>query len=285
MTFICAVLLFFIPHPANAFLRRLFGQKIGKHTTIHLGSFIYCKRFSIGDHSYVGPLSILKTHTAKLGNYTHISALSITSAALIDGAILEIGDHSRIFPFCWLEPGEGIFIGKHVGIGGHTLIFTHGAWSDYLHGGPVNYGPVYIGDHTWLPWRVFILPNVTIGERAIIGANTTVNKNIPSNSLSVGSPINTVKTDINKGLTTDEFEKRVNFIFSEYNKYILRQKRLDNNVNSTSVFFRQFQTDIAPNEALLIIDMETYTYSSTNPKLFLDFISYLRRFGIRLEEK
>jgi len=38
-----------------------------------------------------------------------------------------------------------------------------------------------------------ILPGITIGENATIGANSLVNKNIPSNEIWAGSPAQKIK--------------------------------------------------------------------------------------------
>lgn len=54
-------------------------------------------------------------------------------------------------------------------------------------------GPVFIGRNVWLGRNVCIMPNVTIGENSIIGANSVVTKNIPPNSIAVGSPARIIR--------------------------------------------------------------------------------------------
>nr|WP_279383398.1 acetyltransferase [Secundilactobacillus collinoides] len=39
-----------------------------------------------------------------------------------------------------------------------------------------------------------VLPGVTIGENAIIGTGAVVTKDIPANSIAVGSPAKVIKT-------------------------------------------------------------------------------------------
>lgn len=46
-----------------------------------------------------------------------------------------------------------------------------------------------------------ILPNITIGDNCIIGANSTVTKNIPENSVAVGNPARVI-------CSTDEYIKK-----------------------------------------------------------------------------
>ena len=49
-------------------------------------------------------------------------------------------------------------------------------------------GSVRIGNNVWIGDKVAILGNVTIGDGAIIGANSVVTKDIPANAVAVGSP-------------------------------------------------------------------------------------------------
>jgi acetyltransferase-like isoleucine patch superfamily enzyme len=49
-------------------------------------------------------------------------------------------------------------------------------------------GPVIIEDNVWLGEGVVVLPNVTIGENTIVGANSVVTKSFPKNSVIAGNP-------------------------------------------------------------------------------------------------
>lgn len=48
--------------------------------------------------------------------------------------------------------------------------------------------PVYIGDDAWLGYGVIVLPGVSIGKRAVIGAGSVVSKDIPDDCVAVGNP-------------------------------------------------------------------------------------------------
>ncbi len=197
----------------------MLGQKIGKKSKIKIGTYFSANKVEIGDSVRIGPfcvvkaeeillgdhcnvkaLSIVSTRIIRFGCYVHIAPLSVINSEYFESSVIEIGDHSRLFPFCWLDSGYGIFIGKNVGIGGHTLIFTHGAWTNYIDGGPVSFGPVRIEDNVWLPWRIFIMPNVTIGKDSIVGANSLVNKSFSPNVLIGGNPAKIIKENIIKEL-------------------------------------------------------------------------------------
>ncbi|WP_318460209.1 DapH/DapD/GlmU-related protein [Photobacterium leiognathi] len=48
--------------------------------------------------------------------------------------------------------------------------------------------PVYIGDDAWLGYGVIVLPGVSIGKRAVIGAGSVVSKDIPDGCVAAGNP-------------------------------------------------------------------------------------------------
>lgn len=55
---------------------------------------------------------------------------------------------------------------------------------------------IEIGDHVWIGLNVTILKGVKIGNGAIIGAGSVVNKDIPENCLAVGVPAKVIKTNV-----------------------------------------------------------------------------------------
>lgn len=61
------------------------------------------------------------------------------------------------------------------------------------HAQPLTTGPVEIGKGCWIGQNVSVLPNVTIGDKCIIGCNSVVTKNIPSFSIAVGAPAEVIK--------------------------------------------------------------------------------------------
>jgi maltose O-acetyltransferase len=53
---------------------------------------------------------------------------------------------------------------------------------------PVKHGPVIIENDVWLGTGVVILPNITIGEGAVVGANSVVTKDVEPYTIVGGSP-------------------------------------------------------------------------------------------------
>lgn len=54
--------------------------------------------------------------------------------------------------------------------------------------------PIHIKKNAWLGARVTVLPGVTIGENAIVGANSVVTKDIPDNAVAVANPARVIKS-------------------------------------------------------------------------------------------
>lgn len=53
--------------------------------------------------------------------------------------------------------------------------------------------PVHIKKNVWIGVNVTILPGVTIGENAIVGACSVVTKDVPDNTVVVGNPARVIK--------------------------------------------------------------------------------------------
>lgn len=65
--------------------------------------------------------------------------------------------------------------------------------------------PVHIKRNVWIGVNVTILPGVTIGENAVVGAGAVVTKDVPDNAVVVGSPAKVIKyLDPNKFPKTTE---------------------------------------------------------------------------------
>ncbi len=86
-------------------------------------------------------------------------------------------------------PGE-LSIGKYVSIAPRVTIVldsrpNHGDLVELV---GAKTGPVSIGDHTWIGTGAVILPGVSIGRRAVVGAGAVVTRDVPDNTVVVGVP-------------------------------------------------------------------------------------------------
>lgn len=84
-----------------------------------------------------------------------------------------------------------IILGNNIKCGANTLI-TDSNWhpEDPRSGLPK---PIEIKDNVWLGVNVVVLKGVTIGNNAVIGANSVVVKDIPANVVASGNPCQVLK--------------------------------------------------------------------------------------------
>ena len=61
-------------------------------------------------------------------------------------------------------------------------------WSRILPYVPTAHAPVTIGDDAWLGTGVVVLPGVTVGEGAVVGANSVVNRDVEPFTIVAGAP-------------------------------------------------------------------------------------------------
>lgn len=106
------------------------------------------------------------------------------------GYNIEIGDNFFAnFNFVVLDVGK-VRIGNNVQIAPNVGLYTAG---HPLHPDSRNSGYEYgiditIGDNVWIGGSVCVMPGVTIGNNAVIGAGSVVTKDIPENAIAVGNP-------------------------------------------------------------------------------------------------
>jgi acetyltransferase-like isoleucine patch superfamily enzyme len=135
---------------------------------------------------------------------------------------LEVGEHTLFEPGVWITApgtaririGSGSFLNIHVmvaavelvEIGDHCMLANGCFVTDGNHRfddrtQPVTYqgfttkGPTRIGDNVWCGAHVVVTSGVTIGERAVIGANSVVTTDVAPYSIVGGVPARVLKQD------------------------------------------------------------------------------------------
>lgn len=83
-----------------------------------------------------------------------------------------------------------IVIGDNTIIGANSQISDRNGHEDKYYYPPK---PVTIGNNVWLGMNVTVMPGVSIGDNSIIGAGSIVTKDIPANTIAVGSPCKVIK--------------------------------------------------------------------------------------------
>lgn len=92
--------------------------------------------------------------------------------------------------------GERIDIGKNTMLGRHVTIRDNNGGHYMNRSGYKNSRPVIIGDKVWLTEQCTIMPGVTIGDSAIVGALSYVVGPVKKNAVVSGNPAQVVDEDI-----------------------------------------------------------------------------------------
>jgi len=94
-----------------------------------------------------------------------------------------------------------VTLGNHVTVTGGVRFVTHdgGVWIFRQEHPDIDlFGPIVVGDNTFIGVGAIIMPGVTIGSNCVIGAGSVVTRNVPSDTVAVGTPARAIKT-------TDEY--------------------------------------------------------------------------------
>jgi acetyltransferase-like isoleucine patch superfamily enzyme len=110
------------------------------------------------------------------------------SIVVFPGGRLVVGDRA-VFNFGLdLAATGSVEIGHDVMIGTHVMIIDNDFHDPVNHDRMPEPRPVVIGDGAWIGNRAIVLPGVTIGERAVVGAGSVVMTDIPPRTLAMGNP-------------------------------------------------------------------------------------------------
>lgn len=110
---------------------------------------------------------------------------------------LSIGSNVSIHQMCYIDAEGEIVIGDNVSIAHRTTILSsnHGYERTDI---PIKYQDMkldktLIEENVWIGCGVTILAGVIINSGCVIGSNSTVTKEIPINSIAVGTPCKIIK--------------------------------------------------------------------------------------------
>ncbi len=97
-----------------------------------------------------------------------------------------LGRDTDIGAFTYINAKHGVTVEPEVQIGSHCSIYSVSTIDD-------KSAPVVLKRNCRIGSHSTVMPGVTIGENAVIGAHSFVNKDIPSNSLAYGVPAKVVR--------------------------------------------------------------------------------------------
>jgi tetrahydrodipicolinate N-succinyltransferase len=134
---------------------------VGEHCLIAAGSWLL-----VPDRTAPGPVIVI-------GDRVRMHQTSITGVMSV---VIEDG----------VELARGVYISDHM----------HG-FADpeaYIRDQPLErVAPVRVCQGAWLGQNVVVLPGVTIGAGAVVGANSVVREDVPARSVAVGAPARVIR--------------------------------------------------------------------------------------------
>ena len=134
---------------------------------------------------------LLRSFGAKLGRGVHV----YPSAKVWAPWRLEMSDHSCLGPMVDCYNVGGVRLGKYATVSQYSYLC--GATHDYLRSSmPLVSAPIVIGARAWVAADSFIGPGVTVGEGAVVGARSSVYKDVPPWCVVVGNPARKIKDRI-----------------------------------------------------------------------------------------
>lgn len=105
---------------------------------------------------------------------------------------IKIGDYTWIGEECVLYSLGTITIGSHVSVS-HNVFLNTGLHNYESINFEIDAKPLVICDQAWVTTDVYLAPGVTIGKGCVIGARSSVFKDMPEGWICFGNPAKPVK--------------------------------------------------------------------------------------------
>ena len=143
-------------------------------------------------------------YNSKYYNYSNVSNRAIFSpefpgfVTLINPNNISIGDFTVLNRGTHINAGKAnVKIGKYCHFGKKLTIYAfnhnYNSKSKIPYDNVNIYRDVEIKDFVWIGANVNILPGITIGEGAIVGAGAVVSKDVPDCAIVAGNPSKIIK--------------------------------------------------------------------------------------------
>ncbi len=156
-------------------------------TVVHLNQVINHPRIEIGDFSYFGHFEVLQDYASFLAPYL----FPLSPEKLIIGKFCQIAHGTRIITSSANHNMNGFSTFPF-----NNFMMTPETTSKKIEAMfqfPGKKGDTIIGNDVWIGMEAIIMPGVTIGDGAIIGARSVVIKDVKPYSIVGGNPAKEIK--------------------------------------------------------------------------------------------
>lgn len=110
------------------------------------------------------------------------------------GKNITLGERIFINSGCKFQDQGGVVIGDDCLIGHNTVMATLNHDLTPSRRADMHPARIVIGRNVWIGSNVTVLPGVTVGDNAVVAAASVVTKDVPENTLAVGSPARVVRS-------------------------------------------------------------------------------------------
>ena len=110
------------------------------------------------------------------------------------GKNITLGKRIFINSGCKFQDQGGVVVGDDCLIGHNTVLATLNHDLAPSRRADMHPAPIVVGRNVWIGSNVTVLPGVRIGDNAVVAAAAVVTKDVPANTVVVGSPARVVRS-------------------------------------------------------------------------------------------
>lgn len=155
------------------------------HGTMIRSTAVIEEMCSIGNKCFIGHYVVMRGgwtigDNVKIGHGTILEPIGIIGHDVSIQSRCTISDHSVIGDWVFIGPNFTSCADRHMAFGREEIVKYNPKGVTILRGARIGGG-------------VIVLPGITIGKNAVIGAGSLVTKDIPERSVAFGSPAKVIK--------------------------------------------------------------------------------------------
>ena len=231
----------YLPSSLKLTVYRILGARIGKNIELGLGSYILpfdgdFKKIRIENGGIIEDGVHILAKSLVIGEESQIKS----GTRIWGQSSFSLGKGCYIDQDCHIDLRRDITFGNMVAVGGGSWFYTHMVFHSVLNGAPFAFGAISLGDRAYLGANVFILPGISIGPDAMVGARAVVTKNVCADAIVVGNPAHQIglTSERNKNMSLTEKQDLVLEILKYFTVVQDRRVTILQNQETNGLLFR-----------------------------------------------
>jgi maltose O-acetyltransferase len=139
--------------------------------------------------------ALLRAGGMKIGKGSQIMGPVVITGPGRWRELFAIGEQTFVTGPLRVDLADKVTIGDLVNLGHSVTLLTidHEIGNAYKRCGLSHTGPIVIGNGVWIASNAIVLPGLTIGNGAVVGAGAVVTKDVPPNTLVAGVPARAIR--------------------------------------------------------------------------------------------